>query len=121
MAELADAADLKFYAKLSTSGFTFKLEHLCQLQKSRFVSTPTLESAKLFMVSWLAHYNFFRPHMSLKNRTPAQVAGIRSPLKYWKDITERPYEKTARIPLIPREPRLSPAVPRISPKIPKLK
>ena len=39
VAELADAADLKFYAKLSTSSFTFKLERLCQLPISRYEAT----------------------------------------------------------------------------------
>ena len=59
----------------------------------------TLESARLFMDGWLVHYNFFRPHMSLKDQTPAQVAGIRFPYRNWKDITERPYKETARIPM----------------------
>lgn len=57
----------------------------------------TLESAKRYMAGWLVHYNFFRPHMSLNDRTPAQVAGIQSPFKHWKDIVEQPYSKTARI------------------------
>ncbi len=59
----------------------------------------TLESARLFMDGWLVHYNFFRPHMSLKDMTPAQVAGIRFPFRNWKDITQQPYEVTARIPI----------------------
>lgn len=59
----------------------------------------TLESARLFLDGWLVHYNFFRPHMSLRNRTPASVAGIRFPFRNWKDIVEQPYEKTARIPI----------------------
>lgn len=59
----------------------------------------TLESAKLFMAGWLVHYNFFRPHMSLKDRTPAQVAGIKFPFRNWKDVVEQPYEYTARIPI----------------------
>ena len=59
----------------------------------------TLESARLFMDGWLVHYNFFRPHMSLKDRTPASVANIHFPFHNWKDITERPYEVTARIPI----------------------
>lgn len=60
----------------------------------------TLESARLFMDGWLVHYNFFRPHMSLRDRTPASVAGIQFPFRNWKDITEQPYHKTARIPVI---------------------
>jgi len=63
----------------------------------RGLHTP--ESARLFMDGWLVHYNFFRPHMSLKDRTPASVAGIRFPYRNWKDVTEQPYEKTARIPI----------------------
>ena len=63
----------------------------------RGLHTP--ESARLFLDGWLVHYNFFRPHMSLKDRTPASVAGIRFPYRNWKDVTEQPYEKTARIPL----------------------
>ncbi len=66
----------------------------------------TIESARLFMDGWLVHYNFFRPHMSLKDRTPASVAGIRFPFRNWKDITEQPYEKTARIPIKVYEPML---------------
>ena len=63
----------------------------------RGLHTP--ESARLFMDGWLVHYNFFRPHMSLNDRTPASVAGIKFPYRNWKDVVEQPYEKTARIPL----------------------
>jgi hypothetical protein len=62
----------------------------------------TVESARLFLDGWLVHYNFFRPHMSLRDRTPAQVAGIRFPLRNWKDVTEQPYRVTARIPIKPK-------------------
>jgi len=60
----------------------------------------TIDSARLFMDGWLVHYNFFRPHMSLKDSTPAMVAGIRFPFRNWKDVTQQPYEKTARIPVL---------------------
>ena len=63
----------------------------------------TLESARLFMDGWLVHYNFFRPHMSLNDRTPASVASIRFPFRNWKDIVEQPYEITARIPIYQAE------------------
>jgi putative transposase len=57
----------------------------------------TKASARLFLDGWLVHYNFFRPHMSLKDKTPAEVAGIKFPFRHWKDVTEQPYEKTSRI------------------------
>ena len=59
----------------------------------------TIESARRFMDGWLVHYNFFRPHLSLNDRTPASVAGIRFPFRNWKDVVEQPYEVTARIPM----------------------
>ncbi|MFC1977207.1 DDE-type integrase/transposase/recombinase, partial [Chloroflexota bacterium] len=67
------------------------------------------QTLEKFMDGWLVHYNFFRPHMSLNDMTPAMVAGIKFPFRNWKDITEQPYEKTARIPIrdfTPKEPVL---------------
>ncbi len=62
-----------------------------------------MDTARLLTQAWLVHYNFFRPHMSLRDMTPAQKAGIRFPFRNWKDVTEQPYEITARIPInIPR-------------------
>ena len=73
--------------------------------------------------------------MSLKDRTPAQVAGIKFPFRNWKDITEQPFEKTTRIDLnkhrvmTERKPvkifktkrvRISPRPPRITPPRPSL-
>lgn len=59
----------------------------------------TIKTARFFLDGWLVHYNFFRPHMSLKDKTPAEVAGITYPLHNWKDIVEQPYTVTARIPI----------------------
>lgn len=59
----------------------------------------TLESAKKYLDGWLVHYNYFRPHMSLKDSTPARVAGIKFPFHNWKDVVEQPFEITARIPM----------------------
>jgi len=103
----------------------------------RGLHTP--ESARLFLDGWLVHYNFFRPHMSLKDRTPASVAGIKFPYRNWKDVTEQPYHKTARIPILtpelsrqrairitrkkriaPKKHRISPRKPRITPPMPSL-
>jgi len=64
----------------------------------------SVESARKYLDGWLVHYNYFRPHMSLNDQTPAQVAGIKFPFRNWKDIVEQPYEKTARIPIKSCEP-----------------
>jgi len=59
----------------------------------------TVESARKYLDGWLVHYNFFRPHMSLKDSTPASVAGIKFPHRNWKDVCEQPFKITARIPM----------------------
>lgn len=57
------------------------------------------DTLEKFMDGWLVHYNFFRPHISLKDRTPAEVAGIKFPFRNWKDVVEQPIEITSRIPV----------------------
>lgn len=46
----------------------------------------TYDTAELLMDGFLIHYNFFRPHMSLNNQTPAEVAGLRLGIKNWADL-----------------------------------
>lgn len=45
-----------------------------------------MESAIEFTDGWLVHYNFFRPHRSLNDRTPAEAAGLSAPCKNWADV-----------------------------------
>ncbi|MBI4379180.1 MAG: DDE-type integrase/transposase/recombinase [Nitrospinae bacterium] len=98
-----------------------------------------IETAHDFTQGWLAHYNYLRPHESLNDRTPAEVAGIIYPYRNWQDII-REHEPTTKITIEhqPRDrvklptiqvgrPRLSKRrlritepMPRITPKSPKL-
>ena len=52
----------------------------------RGMKTP--ESARLILDGWLIYYNFFRPHESLKDKTPAEVASIQFPYKNWLDVVQ---------------------------------
>jgi hypothetical protein len=45
-----------------------------------------VESAIEFTDGWLVHYNFFRPHSVLGDKTPAEAAGLQSPYKNWADV-----------------------------------
>ncbi len=45
-----------------------------------------IESAIEFTEGWLVHYNFFRPHSVLGDKTPAEEAGLQSPYKNWADV-----------------------------------
>jgi putative transposase len=49
----------------------------------------TVDTALIILDGFLIHYNFFRPHMSLKDKTPADVAGIKSPYKTWTDFVRQ--------------------------------
>ena len=80
----------------------------------------TIETARKFLDGWLVHYNFFRPHTSLKDMTPSLKAGIKFPFRNWKDVVEQPIEVTARIPITRKAPRITPKTPRISQKVGKL-
>jgi hypothetical protein len=58
-----------------------------------------------FLKGWVIHYNFFRPHLSLHDKTPAQVAGIKFPYANWKELIEKqPYQTTSRINIVEHEP-----------------
>lgn len=61
------------------------------------------ETAKKFIEGWLIHYNYFRPHISLKGKTPAQKAGITLSANDWLDVVREPRD-TAKIE-ISTEPR----------------
>lgn len=61
----------------------------------------SLDTIRRFMEGWLVHYNYFKPHTSLAGKTPAELAEVNFPFRNWKEVTEQPYEKTARIPVDP--------------------
>lgn len=46
----------------------------------------TFETALIILDGFLIHYNFFKPHLSLKGRTPAEVSGLKIPFKTWTEF-----------------------------------
>lgn len=61
------------------------------------------DTAKKFIEGFLIHYNYFRPHISLKGKTPARKAGIILSVNDWLDVVREPTD-TAKID-ISTEPR----------------
>ena len=49
----------------------------------------TVETAGLILSGFWIHYNFFRPHLSLDNRTPSEAAGIKAPVKNWIELVRK--------------------------------
>ncbi len=48
----------------------------------------TWDTAELVLSGFLINYNFFRPHMSLKDKTPAEVAKIQAPFRNWTEVVK---------------------------------
>jgi len=46
------------------------------------------QSAQLVMDGWAIHYNFFRPHEGLDDKTPASAAGLETPLTNWEEVAK---------------------------------
>jgi putative transposase len=61
------------------------------------------ETALLFLDGWLAYYNFFRPHEGIGNKTPAEKAGLHSPLRDWLDVVKASKGSKRYTSLYPRE------------------
>jgi putative transposase len=68
------------------------------------------ETALDFTDTYLAYYNFMRPHESLDNKTPAEFAGVVYPYRNWDDVI-RNYKPPIRI-TIEHQPRTEIKPPR---------
>ncbi len=89
--ELAFGADTKHVQakKLTSEPGTQLIERFHSTLKERtkvMRSFLKKDTAKIIMDGWLCHYNFFRPHLAHKGKTPAQAAGAQSPYNSWKDV-----------------------------------
>jgi len=68
----------------------------------RGLKTP--ETALTILDGWLVYYNFFRPHESLGDKTPAEKAGLGNvPLKDWLDVVKASKGSKRYTSLYPRE------------------
>lgn len=96
------------------------------------------ESADLILAGWLVHYNFFRPHETLGDSTPAQKAGIKFDYRNWLDVVKASAKPTIAVKARPalelhhpsvslsasdtlghfagHKLRITPPMPRITPK-----
>jgi transposase-like protein len=53
----------------------------------------TLESAEIISDGFIIHYDFLRPHMTLKGKTPAMRAGLKLPFKTWIELVDYLWRK----------------------------
>jgi len=78
-----------------------------------------IESAIEFTEGWLVHYNFFRPHSAIGDKTPAEVAGLQSPYKNWADVVNagKPQARVIQTPVTSRHSPMPQT--RFAPRTPK--
>jgi putative transposase len=92
------------------------------------------ETALDFVDGFLAFYNYLRPHESLKNKTPAEVAGIDYPYQNWNELISK-YKPSHKVTIeyvkrgteielhgfkSKKPPRISQSTPRITPHMPRI-
>jgi transposase-like protein len=92
--ELAFGADTKHiqstpFAEVDSTNIIERFQGTIKERTKVVWDFKTPETASLIIQGFMIHYNFFRPHLSLKNRTPAEAAQIKSPFKNWGDIVRK--------------------------------
>jgi putative transposase len=106
--EMAFGADTRH---VQSKGFSVKpntnlIERFHGTLKSRtkvMRGLKTPESALIILDGWLVYYNFFRPHESLGDKTPAEKAGLDFPLKNWLDVVKQSRGASKYTSIYPRE------------------
>lgn len=92
--ELAFGADTRHIAakRLTSTDGTHIIERFHGILKDRtkvLRSFMRRETAKTVTDGWLCHYNFFRPHSAIGNKTPAEAARAVAPYKSWLDVVKK--------------------------------
>jgi putative transposase len=85
---------------------TSKIERWHGTLKSRtkvMRGLKNFETALDFTDTYLAYYNFMRPHESLAGKTPAEYAGVKYPYRNWDDVI-RNYKPQSKV-TIEHQPR----------------
>lgn len=54
-----------------------------------------MRSARIISDGFIVHYNFLRPHMTLKGKTPATAAGLKMPFKTWIEFIDYLWRQNA--------------------------
>jgi putative transposase len=87
-----------------------------------------LETLHAFTDGYLTYYNFFKPNEALKDKTPAEAAGVDYQVKNWRDLVRQPAPEARRVTIreVPAKITTRPTIsitrrtPRITPKTPRL-
>jgi transposase-like protein len=88
------------FKKKDTGESTSQIERFHGTLKDRtkvIRSFRDFETLKQFTDGWLIYYNYFKPHESLKGKTPAEQAHVHYEVKNWSDLSRLPASKEVEI------------------------
>lgn len=126
--------------KVKTSGeSTSQIERFHGTLKDRtkvIRSFRDFETLREFADGWLVYYNYFKPHISLNGKTPAEEAHVDYAVKNWADLARIPVAKQGKVSPTTKAPkakvsldkafrrhrvRITPPTPTITPKARRLR
>jgi len=87
--------------------------------KDRFKTMRGLgkpETAQILLDGFLFYYNFLRPHESLNDKTPAEVAQVKSPYRNWLDLIRANTKQTHQVTILEDYQKIIPVL-RIRPQL----
>ena len=92
--ELTFGADTKHiqsspFSKIDSTNIIERFQATIKERTKVLWGFKTVPSARLILDGFGVHYNFFRPHLALNNRTPAEEAGIKSPVTNWIELVSK--------------------------------
>ena len=88
------------FKEKETGESTSEIERFHGTLKDRtkvFRSFRDIDTLIQFTDGWLVYYNYFRPHESLKGKTPAEFAKVKYDIKDWAGLVRLPVSKSAEI------------------------
>ena len=77
------------FAKVDSTNIIERFQGTIKERTKVIWGFKSLETARLILEGFTIHYNFFRPHLSLANKTPAEVAQIKLPCKNWTELVRK--------------------------------
>jgi putative transposase len=88
------------FKEKETGESTSRIERFHETLKDRtkvFKAFRDTETLTQFADGWLVYYNYFKPHLSLEGKTPADEAKVNYLIKNWADLARVPVTKQAEI------------------------
>jgi len=73
----------------------------------------SLRTAEMVMEGWDFNYNYFRPHMALRGKTPAEVGKLERPFKNWEDVARQDVRPFSRARVLQEQRLRTEPLPRL--------